>query len=110
MKLHTVSAAVLAMSLAVGSAAFAQETGSTQATQGTGDPGILEQETSMAPFYTDDTMATLRSEEEVRQAFGAMSTGDQEQMKKACIDMHSGQQAADQSQSLQDLCKMVETF
>jgi hypothetical protein len=39
-----------------------------------------------------------------------MASADQEQMKQNCIDMSSGSSQADQSQSLQDLCKMVQTY
>jgi hypothetical protein len=116
MKLNLLSAAVLAASLAAGPAAFAQTgdqsdtTASTTNTSNTDPEVILQNKEKMSPFFTDDTMATLRPEAEVRTAYDAMASADREQMKQNCIDMSSGSSQADQSQSLQDLCKMVQTF
>ncbi len=72
--------------------------------------GILGDQTKLAPFYTDNSMQTLRSENEVRQAYNGMSAGDQDQMKQRCIDMQSGKFSADESPSLQDLCGMVQSY
>lgn len=38
----------------------------------------------MAPFFTDDSMTTLKSDAEVKSAFDAMGAEDQSQMKSAC--------------------------
>jgi hypothetical protein len=116
MKLNLLSAAVLAASLAAGTAAFAQSgdqsdtTSSVSNTSNTDPEVILQDQERMAPFYTDNTMTTLRPEAEVRQAYSGLSAGDQEQMKQNCIDMSSGNSEADQSQALKDLCGIVQTY
>ena len=38
----------------------------------------------MAAFFTDESMTTLKSDEEVKTAFDAMGAEDQAQMKSAC--------------------------
>lgn len=112
MKLKILSAVVLAASLATGSAAIAQTTDSTSSSDTSRtDPGALEaQRALMGGFYTDDTMTTLRSEDEIRQAWGGMSSADQEQLRTHCVDMQSGRESAEESQAIQDLCGLVETY
>jgi hypothetical protein len=109
MKLKMLSAIVVAASLATGTAAFSQQTDSTGNTSRT-DPGVLENQEIMGPFFTDDTMTTLRTEDEIRQAYLALAPADQEEMKERCIDMHSTRESADESPTLRDLCGIVQAF
>ena len=74
-------------------AAMAQDkslaTGST-ATDGMPRPGsLLENKEKMAPFYTDETMSTLRSTDEIKSAFQAMSPDDQKMLREECQNVTS---------------------
>jgi hypothetical protein len=50
------------------------------------DEKMMYQENSemLAPFFTDESMTTLKSDDEVKSAFEAMGAEDQSQMKSAC--------------------------
>jgi hypothetical protein len=82
MKLKMLPIAVLAATLAGG--AFAQ-TGPAPGV----DPTVtssFEDTTLMRPFFSDEPMQTLRSDEEIRAAFNAMSPEAQERLIKDCED------------------------
>ena len=87
MKLRILSSAALALSL-MGSAAIAQDS-----------PRILEDQAMMKSFYADDTMTTMRTAEEMKAAFSAMTPDNQAMMKKECMD--------NQSPKFQDFCGSV---
>jgi hypothetical protein len=79
--------AALAATLAGG--AFAQtapvqdETGPAPAVDPT-TTSSLEDTTLMGPFYTDETMTTLRPVEEMRSAWAAMSEENRTTMRRDC--------------------------
>ena len=80
MKLKLVSVALFALGMAAGAAtAQTSSSGNTDAA-----PKIFQDPTTMKPFFTDDTMATLRSEEEVKAAFNALPAEQQQDMKSQC--------------------------
>ena len=72
MKLHILSAAVLALSL-VGGAAIAQDS-----------PRFDNDPMAVRPFFTDEAMTSLRSAEEMAAAFAAMTPENQTMMKAEC--------------------------
>ncbi|MBZ9673643.1 hypothetical protein [Mesorhizobium sp. ES1-3] len=76
MKLKMLSIAVLATTLAGG--AFAQTASDPTVTSS------FEDTTLMRPFFSDDTMRTLRSDAEIRSAFNAMSPSAQKRLIKDC--------------------------
>jgi len=105
MNLKTIATASAAL-LMLSGAAFAQATsgGATSGTAGKNGSGptfasdnermMYEQNRdSLSGFFTDDTMGTLRSEEERRAAWAAMDEGKQTAMRDVC------QQAMDDSGS-----------
>jgi hypothetical protein len=82
MKLKMLSIAALALSLA-GGAAIAQ---TSEPGNGGSDaaPQMFEDPKTMEPFFTDSSMATMRSEEEVKAAFNRLPDAQQEEMKSQC--------------------------
>lgn len=92
MKLKLASAALLALML-TGGAAFAQA--STTADPAAPDTTQadklqpLEDPAMMKPFFTDDTMATMRTDEEMKSAWMAMSAEHQKAMKDQCATTDS---------------------
>ena len=92
MKLKLASAAALALML-VGGAAYAQS--STTADPAAPDTTQadklqpLEDPAMMGPFFTDDTMTTMRSDEEMKTAWAAMSADNQKMMKDQCATTDS---------------------
>jgi len=114
MKLKLLTAAALALSLASAPVAFAQSGGSDGGASATGDasgqsnqPAVKTDEGTTSSttttegmtdadkkfysdnkmftgFYTDDSMATMKSEAEVAAAFQAMGAEDQAGVKAAC--------------------------
>ena len=91
MKLRMLPIAALAAMLAGG--AFAQtaptkdETGPAPAGQPQVDPMVtnsLENTDMMKPFFTDDTMSTMRPMEEMRSAWTAMSEENRTTMLRDC--------------------------
>ena len=80
MKLKMLSIAAVAFTLASG-AAFAQtsSSGNTDAA-----PSVLEDPATMKPFFSDETMSTMKSDEEVKAAFNALPMEQQEAMKSQC--------------------------
>jgi hypothetical protein len=109
MKLKLLTAAALALSLAAAPVAFAQSgtsatgdasgdsnqpavktdqgtTSSTGATEGMTDADrkFYTDNAMFSSFFTDDSMATMKSEAEVQAAFQAMGADDQAGAKAAC--------------------------
>ncbi len=91
MKLNILPIAVLAATLASG--AFAQtapdQTGPAPAGQPQVDPMVtnsLEDTDMMKPFFTDDTMTTMRPMEELKSAWAAMSEENRTTMLRDCED------------------------
>jgi hypothetical protein len=73
------------MALMMAGASFAQETSSTSASdRGGSDPANYLNSPSVHQFYTDDSMTTLRSKEEIKAAWEAMSEEDQASLSTAC--------------------------
>ena len=108
MKLKLLTAAALAFSLAAAPVAFAQsgssatgdasgdsnqptvktDEGTTSSTVDTGmtdaDKKFYTENEVFAGFFTDDSMATVKSEAEVAAAFQAMGADDRAEAKAAC--------------------------
>lgn len=114
MKLKLLTAAALALSLASAPVAFAQSGGSDGGASATGDASgqsnqpatktdegttsstntnegmtdadkkFYSENTTFSGFFTDDSMGTVKSEEEVAAAFKAAGAEDQAGMKAAC--------------------------
>lgn len=59
-------------------------TGDTSTTNRTTDQPILNDNAAMAPFYTDESMTTLRTGDEFRQAYNSMSSEDKERVWAEC--------------------------
>ena len=71
---------------------FPQTTGSIDRTDWTSDDERSWYEDNrdrLADFFADDTMAELRSDEEVRETFSAMGADDQDQIRAACDRIES---------------------
>ena len=92
-----ISATVLVLTMA-GGAAFAQ----TDPAAKSGDPNATDKQMSisdpaaMKPFYTDDSMTTLRPMEEFKTAWAAMSAENQAAVKEQCKQP--------ESEKLKDFC------
>lgn len=76
MKIHIICLTALSLSLSA-SSAFA---GSTTGTSALDDPA------KMSPFFTDAGMKTMRSGDEFKKAWMAMSEEDRTSIKKDCGD------------------------
>jgi hypothetical protein len=80
---------IAALAAALASGAFAQtapvqeDTGPAPAVDPT-TTSSLEDTTLMAPFFTDDTLTTLRPVEELRSAWAAMSEQNRTTMRRDC--------------------------
>lgn len=71
----------------VSTAALAMMTGAALAqSEGT---SALDNKDMMKPFYTDDTMKTMRSNDEIAAAVKAMSTEDKAKIAKECENAQS---------------------
>ncbi|GLS30948.1 hypothetical protein SAMN04488498_11426 [Mesorhizobium albiziae] len=80
MKLMIISAGVLALGLSAGVAmAQTSSSGGTDAAA-----SILTDAATMKPFFSDEAMATMKSDEEVKAAFNALPAEQQKQMKSEC--------------------------
>ena len=94
-----ISATALAVMLA--SSAFAQ----TQPAAPAGDPAAadklmsIEDPVAMKPFFSDDAMTTMRSDDEMKAAWSAMSKENQAAVKKQC--------KASTSEKMKDFCGKV---
>lgn len=70
----------------------AEKSGSGPSIQWTSDQEKMMYESNrdaLAGFFTDDTMATLKSDAEVKQTFSALDMNTQGEIKKACDDAMS---------------------
>lgn len=94
MKLKLLATAALASTMAIGGA-MAQnsggEDGDIQPDYASEQEQMMYQENTdmMAPFFTDESMTELKSEDEVKSAFDAMGADSQAQMKSACENAQS---------------------
>lgn len=78
--------------LSVTAIAFMLASGAAVAQQSTttGDPAASDKQMSIedpavvGPFFTDESMTTLRGEDEFKAAWSAMSADDQTAMKEQC--------------------------
>jgi len=48
--------------------------------------GALDEPKMMGPFFTDAGMKTMKSDDEMKKAWAAMSKSDQDMMMKECND------------------------
>lgn len=53
---------------------------------GTAIAGALDSPKMMEPFFTDSSMKTMKSDDEMKAAWAAMSKDDQAMMMKECQD------------------------
>ena len=53
---------------------------------GTAFAGALDQPDMMSPFYTDNTMKTMKSDDDLKAAWSGMKKEDQDAMKSDCND------------------------
>ena len=90
MTLKSLALAAVTATLLSG-AALAQSTdaATTQATgtQGSPEPQtqvLMNDKAKMAPFYSDEAMTTLKSGDEFKAAFQAMSMEDQQRLRDEC--------------------------
>lgn len=92
-----------ALGMILSGAAFAQDN-QPGAEPSTNEPGTNDQQNSMddkvmSGFYTDSTMSKMRSPDEVKAAWMAMSKEDQAAMKERC--------KGDVAANMQELCMSV---
>jgi hypothetical protein len=69
-----------------------QTTTQSTGTQGSPEPqtqALMDDKTKMAPFYTDEAMTTMKTGEEFRSAFNAMSAEDQQRLRDECLNSTS---------------------
>ncbi|MHA6688659.1 hypothetical protein [Mesorhizobium sp. A556] len=59
---------------------------STATPTATPDPSVFDKQETMAPFYTDSAMKTMKSDEDFKAAWMAMSKEDQDAVMKGCGD------------------------
>ncbi len=93
LKSLALAAATLAM---LSGAAIAQSSDVDQTKTNTVSPTgstALEDKTLMTPFYTDDSMTTLRTGDEFNAAFNAMSSEDKERVRSECANSTSPREA-----------------
>lgn len=76
--LATIGAAAAQSGSSGGTTATDAETGAQAA------PGVLDDPVMMKPFYTDDTMQTLRPSTEFGAAVKALNTNDRDKIAKQC--------------------------
>jgi hypothetical protein len=90
----------LAIGLALPSAAFSADSGGNAASSSGGsDAAQYLTGPNIQGFYTDETMGTMRSPDEMKSAWASMKPEDQAKMKAAC--------EANKDQKYTDLCKAV---
>jgi hypothetical protein len=99
MNIKLVAAALLSASLAGGSLALAQDETTTSST---GDPSDYLTDENIQDFFTDENMKTMKSEDEVKKVFSAMTPDQQAKLKAACT--------ANQESRFADLCKNIGTM
>lgn len=86
MKLKMLSIAAVALTMASG-AALAQTSGSSGSDAA---PSVFEDPATMQPFFSDSSMSTMKTDEEVKAAFNGLPAEQQENMKSQCMDTTSG--------------------
>ena len=72
--------------LTMGAMALAMMTGSALAAANGGGTSALDNPEKMAPFYTDSGMKTMKSDDEFKKAWMALTEDDRTSMKKDCGD------------------------
>jgi hypothetical protein len=82
-------AAVTATLLSGAALAQSSDTTTTQSTgtQGSPEPQtqvLMNDKAKMAPFYSDEAMTTLKTGDEFKSAFQAMSAEDQQRLRDEC--------------------------
>jgi hypothetical protein len=88
MRIRTLSIAAFMFAVANAGNVYAQTP--TTSDPATGDPAAadklksLEDPTMMKPFFSDDAMSTMRSDEEMKAAWAAMSADQQKMVKDDC--------------------------
>ena len=83
MTFKTVAATSFAIAMLAGSA-FAQEAATPKFNTDAEKQMYTSNQTIMKNFFTDETYSTLKSDDEVKSAFGAMDATSQAGMKAAC--------------------------
>ncbi|RUM96638.1 hypothetical protein EET67_16770 [Pseudaminobacter arsenicus] len=89
MKLKLASAAAIALMLAGGAALAQSATTAAPDTTQSDKLHTLEDPAMTGPFFTDDTMTTMRSDEEMKTAWAAMSAENQKMLKEQCATTES---------------------
>lgn len=80
MKFKLISAVALSIGLSTGFAmAQASSSGNSDSA-----PSVLTDPATMKPFFSDEAMATMKTDEEVKAAFNALPAEQQQQMKSEC--------------------------
>lgn len=74
---------IAALAVSISGVALAQTSGTAPSTDAA-TSSRLEDKTMMAPFYTDDTMTTLRSDAEFSASLKALKSEDREAIKNEC--------------------------
>jgi hypothetical protein len=102
-----VAGAPLALAQTTGSTSNADQRGGIGTEQSLGDKGGTDAPNYMTGpgvglFYTDETMSTLRSPEEMRVVYGGLSADDQLMLRQSC--------ASNEDTRFADLCAAVGTF
>jgi len=82
--------------LCIGAMALAMMGGSALA-------GALDEPSNMAPFYTDASMTTMKSADEMKAAWDAMPKDKQDAMMKECQDAAMSKPHAEFCQNLMQL-------
>lgn len=83
-----------AICLATSGIVFAQTDGSgssatDNATGAAKAPGMLDDPVAMKPFYTDESMMTMRSMDEMRAAAKAMNENDKAKIMEECKNVNT---------------------
>jgi hypothetical protein len=99
MNIKLLSAAALVAALMSGSALAQQDPNTTGDPNATDKQPMLQDMTVMGAFFTDDTMTTMRSTDEFKAAWMAMTPENQAGIKDEC--------AKNESIKLQEFCNTV---
>ncbi|MBX3578831.1 MAG: hypothetical protein KF723_16665 [Rhizobiaceae bacterium] len=117
MSIKLLSAAALSLAL-MGGAAYAQATSSTSSdnpSQNTAsDAVILGNKDKMGAFYTDESMATLKTDDEMRTAWSGLTAEDQTAFRSECQALTQQDSEAattdPMSPSVQEFCGKIGAF
>lgn len=91
MTLKSLALAAVATTMFAGVALAQTDQTQTNSTTPTG--GVLEDQMKMKPFYTDESMTTLRTGDEFTAAFNAMSSEDRDRVRAECQNSTSPREA-----------------